>query len=361
MTLLRAATALCFCPTVVFADPPKVVADFAPIHSLAAQVMEGVGEPELLLPQGADPHGFQMRPSQMQSLSDADLLVWVGPAMSPWLERAIKGASLDHSMVLLSQPGTVLRDGGHHDHDHGDDHGHGDHDHDAKDDHSEHDHKTHEGHDHDHEKHDAHADHDHEKHDDHADHDHDKHDDHDEGHDHSAHAKGVDPHAWLSPKNAQVWLEAIAEELSELDPENAERYHQNAHDAQEKIAALDSRIHARLAPVHEKGFVMFHDAFGYFSDHYDLNNLGSIREGDSAPPSAAQLAEISEKVEHGKVACIFSEPAQGELQVLELAKSADAGTGVLDPSGAAIEIGAALYENLLWSTANTIATCLEGK
>jgi zinc transport system substrate-binding protein len=165
----------------------------------------------------------------------------------------------------------------------------------------------------------------------------------------------------LSPKNAQVWLEAIAEELSELDPENADRYHANAHEAQEKIAALDARIKARLEPVHEKGFVLFHDAFGYFADHYDLNNLGAIRETDAAPPSAAQLAEISERVKGGEVSCIFSEPAQGESQVLELAKSAGAGTGVLDPSASMQEIGPMLYENLLWSTADTIATCLEGK
>ncbi|MCK0143208.1 zinc ABC transporter substrate-binding protein [Aliiroseovarius sp. F20344] len=353
MTLLRTATALCLCPTVVLADPPKVVADFAPIHSLAAQVMNGVDEPDLLLPQGADPHGFQMRPSQMRALTDADLLLWVGPSMSPWLERAIESAAPDHSMALLSLPETVKREGGH-DHDHGDDH----------DDHDDHSKDAHD--DHDHEQHDEHADHVHEKHDEHADHDHDAHDEHDEHdehkHDeHAEHAEGVDPHAWLSPKNAQIWLEAIAEELSEIDPGNAKIYHDNAHEAQEKIAALDERIQARLAPVKGKGFVLFHDAFGYFSDYYELNNLASIRETDAAPPSAAQLAEISEKIEHGEVACIFSEPAQGESQVLELAKSAGTGTAVLDPSGASQEIGPMLYENLLWTAADTIATCLEGK
>lgn len=336
MTLTRTTIALCLSPTLLMAETPKVVTDFAPIHSLTAQVMEGVGTPVLLLPQGADPHGFQMRPSQMRSLSDADLLVWVGPAMSPWLERAIEGAGLDHSMALLSAPGTVLRDGGHHDHDHGD--AHADHD------------------DHDHEKHDEHTDHDH----DHEKHDHDNHD-HDDHAGHAGHAEGVDPHAWLSPQNAQVWLEAIAKELSDLDPENAERYHENALKAGENIAALDTRIKARLEPVHEKGFVLFHDALGYFTDHYDLNNLGSIREGDSAPPSAAQLAEISERVKGGEVSCIFSEPAQGASQVLEMAKSAGAGTGVLDPAGSTQEVGAMLYENLMWSTADTIATCLEGK
>ncbi|WP_424940388.1 zinc ABC transporter substrate-binding protein [Aliiroseovarius sp. S253] len=324
MTLIRTAIALCFAPSLLMAETPKVVTDFAPIHSLASQVMEGLGAPELLLPQGADPHGFQMRPSQMRSLSDADLLIWVGPAMTPWLERAIAGASLDHSLALLSEPGTILREGGH---DHDDDH-------------------------------EEHADHDHgHAHETHDDHDHDDHDDHD----HAAHVEGVDPHAWLSPHNAQVWIEAIAEELSELDPENAERYHENAHKAQEGIAALDSRIQTRLAPVQGKGFILFHDALGYFSDHYGLNSLGAIRETDAAPPSAAQLNEIAEKIEHGDVSCIFSEPAQGTSQVQELAKNTDVGTAVLDPGGATQDIGPMLYENLMWATADTIASCLEGK
>lgn len=326
MTLTRTTMALCLSPTLLMAETPNVVTDFAPIHSLAAQVMDGVGEPELLLPQGADPHGFQMRPSQMRSLSDADLLIWVGPALTPWLERAVEGASLGHSMALLSEAGTVLREGGH-------DHGHDDHA------------------DHDDEKHDAHDD---------QDHDHDDHG-HEEDHDHAAHVEGVDEHAWLSPLNAQVWLEAIAEELSELDPANADRYHENAHAAQEKIAALNARIKARLEPVHEKGFVLFHDAFGYFTDHYDLNSLGAIRETDAAPPSAAKLAEIAKQIEYGEVSCIFSEPERGMSQVLDLARTAGAGTGVLDPSGSMIEIGPMLYENLMWSTAETIATCLEGK
>ncbi|WP_298909079.1 zinc ABC transporter substrate-binding protein [uncultured Aliiroseovarius sp.] len=350
MTLTRTTMALCLSPTLLMAETPKVVTDFAPIHSLAAQVMDGVGEPELLLPQGADPHGFQMRPSQMRSLSDADLLIWVGPALTPWLERAVEGASLGHSMALLSEAGTVLREGGH-------DHGHDDHESHEDEMHEDHDHD-----DHDHDEHDDHADHNDEAHDAHDDHDHD-HDDHghEEDHDHAAHVEGVDEHAWLSPLNAQVWLEAIAEELSELDPANAERYHANAHAAQEKIAALDARIKARLEPVHEKGFVLFHDAFGYFTDHYDLNSLGAIRETDAAPPSAAQLAEIAEQIEHGEVSCIFSEPERGVSQVLDLAKTAGAGTGVLDPSGSTIEIDPMLYENLMWSTAETIATCLEGK
>lgn len=340
MTLIRTTMAMCLYPSLLMADPPNVVTDFGPIHSLATQVMDGVGTPTLLLPQGADPHGFQMRPSQMRSLTDADLLIWVGPTMTPWLERAVESASLNHSMALLSEAGTVLREGGHHDHGEHDDHGHNDHaDH---DDHVD-------GHDHDDHNHESHEDHDHHQDDD--DHEHD---------DHAAPIDGVDPHAWLSPLNAQVWLDAIAEELSELDPENAERYHENAHEAQERIAALDHRIKARLEPVQEKGFVLFHDAFGYFSDHYGLNNLGAIRETDAAPPSAAQLAAISERITQGEVACIFAEPAQGESQVLDLAKRAGAGTGVLDPSGAMHDVGAMLYENLLWATADTIATCLEG-
>ena len=59
------------------AETPRVIADIAPVHSLVAAVMGDVASPDLLLPQRADPHAFQMRPSQMRALSQADLVFWV--------------------------------------------------------------------------------------------------------------------------------------------------------------------------------------------------------------------------------------------------------------------------------------------
>lgn len=103
------------------ADPPRVVADIAPVHSLLAQVMAGVAEPALLLDGSANPHDMQMRPSQARLLARADLVVWIGPALSPWLASALEGLSLADQIVLLDAPQDAAHDDDEDHHHHGPD------------------------------------------------------------------------------------------------------------------------------------------------------------------------------------------------------------------------------------------------
>ncbi len=176
------------------AEVPRVVTDTPVVQSLVQQVMGDLGQPESLLAAGGDAHHYQLRPSQARSLQEADLLVWVGPALTPWLEQpAADLTAKGNALALLDQPGTRHRDyaGDDHDHDH-------DHDHDEAD-----------------------------------------------GHDHH----GIDPHAWLDPVNGAAWLAVIAETLSARDPEHAATYTANAESAAAGIAALDSELQAALAPA----------------------------------------------------------------------------------------------------------------
>jgi zinc transport system substrate-binding protein len=100
---------LALLPHAARSEAPHVVADIAPVHSLVASVMEGVGVPLLLLDGGADPHDFQLRPSQARALSRAGLVVWMGPELTPWLARVRSGLSEGEGLVLLDVAGTVLR------------------------------------------------------------------------------------------------------------------------------------------------------------------------------------------------------------------------------------------------------------
>ncbi|MCI2397815.1 zinc ABC transporter substrate-binding protein [Aliiroseovarius subalbicans] len=124
MTRIALFLGLLATPTLVLADAPRVVTDIAPVQSLVAQVMEGVATPELLTDRDASPHHVQLRPSQMQALAQADLVIWVGEALTPWLERAVSGLSDATSLELLHVAGLHMPEGHHaedgHDHDHGD-------------------------------------------------------------------------------------------------------------------------------------------------------------------------------------------------------------------------------------------------
>ncbi len=322
------------------ADAPNVVAGTPVVHSLVEQVMGDLGSADLILDQGGDPHSFQMRPSHARALEQADLVFWVGPELTPWLQRALDGSEGAASVIsLLAADGVTLRD-----YAHGHDHGHDDHGHD-------HDHDDH-GHDHDHDDHG----HDH-GHDDHGhDHGHDDHG-HDHGHDHSH--DGTDPHAWLDTGNAAVWLDAIAQELAHADPGNADTYRANAAAAREALTALEADIRSTLEPVGDAPLVMFHDAYGYFAAQFGVNVAGTIALGDAAAPGAARIAELRQSLAEDGAVCIFPEVQHSSRYVDVVVE----GTGVrvgemLDPSGSAMEPGAALYGDMMRNLADAIADCV---
>ncbi|MCU0828719.1 MAG: zinc ABC transporter substrate-binding protein [Tabrizicola sp.] len=324
---MRYIITLAFASTPALAEVPSVVTDIPPVHGLVAQVMGDLGAPELLLTKGADEHDFQLRPSQAGSVADADLVVWIGPELTPWLDSALdarpEGAA---ALGLLDAKGTFTQSYGETGHDHGD------HATEAHDDHGHEDHAE-EAHDHSHE--------------DHA----------EEGHDH-AH-DGVDPHAWLDPANGKLWLGLIAAELGRLDPDNAATYAANAEAAAKGIDALDAEVAAILEPVQGKPVVTFHDAYGYFAGHYGLTMAGSIALGDAASPGAQRLSELRGTMEEGGVLCIFPEAQHDPALVTQMAEGTGVKVGgVLDPVGSTLEPGPGAYAALLTGLARTFADCL---
>jgi len=286
----------------VAAETPTVVADIPPVHSLVAQVMAGVGEPVLLLDGSASPHGGSLRPSQARALTGADLVVWTGAALTPWLDGAIP---VPGGLTLLEVEGTHrldLREGGMLGHDH--DHGH------------------------------AHEDEEHED------------------------EEAVDPHAWLDPANGRLWLDAIASALSTIDPKNADRYTANAKAGAGEIEAVEARIEAMLAPVEGRGFAVAHDAFHYFEDRFGLNAATALTAGDGDEAGPRRTRDVRARLMEGDIACLFDEPGG------RTAERIAAGTPVkvvrLDPLGSRMETGATLYPALLESMAREIAGCLGG-
>lgn len=329
------------------ADVPNVAVDIAPVHSLVARVMEGVGEPSLILPPGASPHEYSLRPSEAAALQEADIVIWMGEDLAPWMEGAIGTLAAEAAiMTLLEADETTLldfREGTMFEaHEHGDEHDdHKDHDH------EEHDHKEDEHKEHGHEEHEAHE---------HEEHDHDEHDDaegHD-GHDHGDH----DPHAWLAPTNATAWLNLIAAQLSSADPENASTYFSNAAEAQAEMAALSTEVSGLLDPVRGQDFVVFHDAYQYFEMDFNFPASGAISLSDASDPSPARIAEIQGRVREEGIVCVLAEPQFNPGLVATVLDGTGAETGVIDPLGVDLQPGSGLYPQLIRNMATTLVECL---
>lgn len=314
LRLILAAGAACL-PGPLLAKVPSVVTDMPAVQSLVQQVMGDLGQPAVLISQGGDPHHYQLRPSQAASLQDADLLIWVGPEMTPWLDRSADALGADRSLGLLALPQTQRRAYA------------GDGDDDGDDDH---------GHDHGHE-HEGEGEADH-------------------------HHEGTDPHAWLNPQNGIVWLQGIAEALAQRDPEHAATYRANAQAGVKSIEALDQSLQARLAPVKDKPFVVFHDAYGYFTEHFGLPPAIPVSLGDASTPSAARLAQIRDQIGASGAACAFPE-LNHDARLLDAVTEGSAVRqgAALDPEGTAAPQGAGLYATILDGIGGALADCLAAK
>ncbi|MBR9653222.1 zinc ABC transporter substrate-binding protein [Thalassovita aquimarina] len=298
------------------AEVPQVVTDIAPIQSLAAQVMGDLGGPAMIVEPGASPHGYALRPSQARALEQADLVFWVGHPLAPWLETPLERLARRATIVeLLETEGTIerpFRATAVFAPDHGED---------SHEDHTDESHQD-----------DGHEDHDH---------------------------AGTDPHAWLDPENAKVWLGAMAEALAQADPEHADTYRRNAKAAQDDLDLQIDRIEAVLRPVSDRPFVVFHDAYQYFETRFGLAASGAISLSDASAPSPARVQDIRDEIQQYGVVCVFSEPQFNPGLVATVFEGSNARTAVIDPMGTQLETGPSLYGALLDQLAGQMAGCLK--
>lgn len=318
----------------------NVVTSIKPVHSLVSAVMKGAGAPTLIVEGAASPHTYSLKPSQAAALQDADVIFWIGDGLENFLEKPIstigagtKAVELVHSHGLET---LGFREGGTFEK-----HSHADGDHDEHEEHAEtedHEHEDDDDHDHDHDE-------DHEHEDDH---------DHDEHHDHGS----VDMHLWLDPMNGKAMVHEIAETLAAIDPDNADLYEANAADVSDRLDALAGELTVDLEPVHDKGYIVFHDAYQYFEHRFGLTPAGSITVTPDIMPGAERLHEIRAKVTELGATCVFAEPQFEPKLISVITEGTDAKSGTLDPLGAGIEDGPDLYFELLRGMATSFKTCL---
>lgn len=147
---------------------------------------------------------------------------------------------------------------------------------------------------------------------------------------------GRDPHIWLSVKRAEVMVMAIAREMSGLDPKNAETYEANAQAYIQELRQADQDIKAALSGLEERGFIVFHPAFGYFADDYGLDMIALEEGGKEA--TASRMKELSDFARERDIKVIFHQAEVDSRQSDAFAQEIGGRAIMLDPlSGDYIE------------------------
>jgi zinc transport system substrate-binding protein len=304
----------------------KVVTSIKPIHSLVSYIMDGVGKPDVIVDGYNSPHGFSLKPSHAKMLENADLVIWVGEVLEAFLEKPlqtiVKKAKNIELMDLKGIKKLEFREKNiFEEHD----------DHKEKDGHKEHD---------DHKEKDGHE----------------GHDDYKEKDGHEGHGHGeYDPHVWLDPINAKVIVKEITNQLVQLDSKNSSIYKSNSKRALTEIDKLVKDIKKDLNK--DLRFVVFHDAYQYFENRFDIKVLGALTVNMDVMPGAEQLSEIRETIEHEKVNCLFSEPQYNPAIIKSIAKDTNVKIGILDPLGAELDKGKNLYFDLLKNMSSSFKGC----
>lgn len=315
------SAALLSAPMMANAD---VLASVKPLGFIVSSIADGVTGTQVLVPAGASPHDYNLKLSDIQKVKSADLVVWIGEDIDSFLDKPISQIERKKVITIADLADVKpLLSKAHHEHFHED----GDHDHDHKHDH-DHDHKHEHKHDHEH-------------------HDHDHHE-----------GLTTNWHVWYSPAISKIVAQKVADKLTAQFPDKKTLIAQNLSDFNRTLAEQSEKITAQLANVKDKGFYVFHDAYGYFNDAYGLKQTGYFTINPLVAPGAKTLAHIKEEIDEHKVNCLFAEPQFTPKVIESLAKNTKVNVGQLDPIGDKVTLGKNSYATFLQSTADSYMECL---
>lgn len=300
---------------------PKVIVTIKPIHSLVSAVMEGIGQPQLLIQGNTSPHGHALKPSEADSLDKAEVIIWVGPSYETSMQYKLKGLEDKKIIINLSKASHVKlypqREGRFwgtgaccgcdnclddkaascHCHKHSEDHVH--------------------------------------------------------------ETTSKDGHLWLAPDNAKAIVTEVTKTLSTLDPQHAPDYLANSKKVLAKLNDLAKEITDVVRPIKGVPYMMMHDFSQYFDRYYGTNGVGTILDGSHKDPTPQTIRKIETKLTDGQAICIFTEPQLGSRVTEMLIEESGVATGELDYLGLDLEPGPDCYFQIIRRLANNMVKYLE--
>ena len=172
-------------------------------------------------------------------------------------------------------------------------------------------------------------------------------------------AGAYDPHIWLDPGNAKAMVRAIVAALSAADPGNAGRYRANADRLRGRLNRLDNEIARTLEPVRSAPYVVLHDAYRYFGQRYQLNQVAAATVGSQHRPGARHLIQVRKQLRQTGARCLFREPGAAPGLAKTIVRGTSARIAVLDPIGVDIKPGRDAYFTIMRRMARSFKNCLD--
>ena len=285
----------------------NVVASIKPLQLVAAGVLGDLAQPEVLIPPGASPHHYALKPSDRRKLAQADLVLWVGPDLETFLEKTLDNSGVK-TLTLLPEEDSHAGE-------------------------TEEEHAAHQ------DEHEGHEEHEEEGH---------------HGHDHG----GVDPHLWMDPIEVLHAAEQLTETLSQQFPEHKAQLESNFIAFSAELINMDKQLKNDLEPLKNKGFFVFHDAYDRFMKRYELNQLGFFTVDPGRPVGTRHLAEIREQLQDNAAVCVFGEPQFKAAVVKAVTEDLPVGYGELDPLALDAEVSPTGYTQYLRHLGTQVRSCL---
>lgn len=279
-------------------EPLNIVTSIPPLNALAAGIAENVTKPTTLVPPEASHHHYALKPSDRHALAEADIVVWIGSDMETFLIKPLSNLSEKTTIIPVMDLPKLVRLPVRTD-------------------------KNWDAHEHE-----------------------------------KNHHANIDPHVWLNPQNAIYIIQVLTKTFVKLDAQHADIYKKNAEKMLKELSALDKQLKEKLHIVQDKYFLVFHDAYQYFEQHYHLSAAGSISASTDLSPGVHRIYQLQQRIKKENIACIFAETGSTPAIVRTLATGTNTKISHLDSMGQGKIF--ADYLNLLKYDAEQLYNCLAG-
>ncbi|MBS9782042.1 MAG: zinc ABC transporter substrate-binding protein [Gammaproteobacteria bacterium] len=262
---------------------PSVVSTIYPLQQIANAI---VGQPtDLINESHLSPHSYHVKPADIQKITDSDIVLWVGPALMPQLDKYIdKRADEKITLTATELPNIQLLESNHKHHEHHD---------------NEHHHEYHNN----------------------------------KGDNEHTHEMNIDPHLWLSTDNAVVIAKSLTDSLIKLDKANTDSYQKNLQQFLTDVEKTKAKIIADFSHNPTPNYFVFHNAYAYFEKEFAVSYRGVITLYAGQIPKAKHLYQLSKQLKQMQKTCLFREPQFDSKIIKRLTDGTSVKIATLDPIG----------------------------